>query len=107
MPRPTVSVTTLSPQFVGQPLILQCRVTTVRGIESRVDITWKTSNSRIIRRITGKAATTLSTSLLYTDYYIISRLNTNDDGKTYQCEVVINSRLTITATSNIVLDAIG
>ena len=93
--------------MVGQPLTLQCSVTAVRGIESRTHIVWRSSNSTIIRRVTDVMVTTLSTSLLYTDYYTISQVNTDDDGRLYQCEVVINSNTPVTATSEIVLDVIG
>lgn len=93
--------------MVGQPLTLQCNATTVRGIESRVDIVWMTSNGTIIRRMLGITATTMNTSLVYTDYYTISQLNTDDDSRTYRCEVVINSSPPVITTSEIVLDVIG
>ena len=50
VPIPTVSVTALNTQTVGQSLTLQCEVTTVRGITSRVDIVWSSGGS-ILRRI--------------------------------------------------------
>ena len=106
MSPPTVSVTSLSSQQVGQPLALQCNATTVRGINSTVDIVW-TSNSMIIKRINDVMPTTMTTSQVYMDSYIISQLSTDDDGKIYQCEVVINSTPSVAATNDIVLDVIS
>ena len=49
VPPPTVLVTAPNNQTVGQSLSLQCEVTTVRGITSRVDIVW--SSGTVLRRI--------------------------------------------------------
>ena len=40
VPTPTMSVTVLNTQIVGQSVTLQCEVTTVRDITSRMDIVW-------------------------------------------------------------------
>ena len=48
-----------------------------------------------------------STSQVYTDSYTITQLNTSDDGRTYQCEVVIHSSTPVTAMGDIVLDVDG
>lgn len=48
-----------------------------------------------------------STSQVYTDSYTITQLNTSDDGRAYQCEVVIHSSTPITAMGDIVLDVDG
>ena len=106
MSPPTVSVTSLSSQQVGQPLTLQCNATTVRGIKSTVDIVW-TSNSTIIKRMNDVMPTAMTISQVYMDSYIISQLSTDDDGKIYQCEVVINSTPSVAATNDIVLDVIS
>ena len=106
VPAPTVSVTAPNTQTVGQSLTLQCEVTTVRGITSRVDIVWR-SGGTVIRRINGVSSTTMDNSLVYTDSYTISQLSTADDGRVYQCEVVINYGLLIQDDDNIVLDVTG
>ena len=100
VPTPTVIVTTPNTQTVGQSLTLQCEVTTVRGITSRVDIVWS-SGGIVLRRING---TTPTTRLVYTDSYNISHLNTTDDGRMIQCEVVINTSPSVMATGSITLD---
>ena len=89
---------------MGQTLTLQCEVTTVRGITSRVDIVWS-SNDIVLRRINDTIATTMDNSLVYTDSYNISQLSTTDNGRVIQCEVVINANPQVMAS--ITLDVIG
>ena len=103
---PNITVTTFSTQTVGQSLSLQCGVTIVRGITSRVDIVWS-SNGIVLRRINGTIATTVDNSLVYTDSYNISQLSTTDDGRVIQCEVVINASPPVMATDNITLNVMG
>ena len=91
---------------MGQLLALQCEVTTVRGITSRVDIVWS-SNGIVLRRINSTIATTMDNSLVYTDSYIISQLSTTDDGRVIQCKVVINASPPVMATDNITLNVMG
>ena len=93
-------------QTVGQSLTLDCSVTTVRGITSIVDIVWS-SNDTELERMNGVSSTTMDNSLVYTHNYTISQLSTTDDGRVIQCEVVINSSPTVTATGNITLDVMG
>ena len=104
VPTPTVNVIAPSTQTVGQSLTLQCEVTTVRGITSRVDIVWS-SDSTVLRRINNTTATTMGNSLVYTDSYTISQLSTADDGRVIQCEVVITANPL--ARDSITLDVTG
>ena len=106
VPTPTVSVTALNTQTVGQSLILQCEVTTVRGITSRVDIVWSSDGTEL-ERMNNVSSATMDNSLVYTDSYTISQLNTTDDGKVIKCEVVINARPQIISANNITLNATG
>ena len=107
VPTPTVSVTASTNQTVGQPLILHCNVTVVRGITSGIDIQWLVDGSEL------KAVTNVSSTLemddmkLYMDSYTINELSTNDDGKTYQCKVLINSDPLVMATDNFILNVTG
>ena len=96
----------LDTQTVGQSLTLQCEVTTVRGITSRVDIVWS-SNGTVLRRMNDTTATTMDNSLVYTDSYTISQLSTTDEGRLIQCEVVINASPLVMANNNITLDVTG
>ena len=96
----------LDTQTVGQSLTLQCEVTTMRGITSRVDVVWS-SHYTILRRINDTIGTTIDNSLVYTDSYTISQLSTTDDGRVIQCEVVINASPSVIATTSNTLDVIG
>ena len=93
-------------QTVGHSLTLQCEVTTVRGITSRVDIVWS-SGGMELERMNSVSSTTMDNSLVYTHNYTISQLNTTDDGRVIQCEVVINTSPPVTATDNITLNVTG
>ena len=91
-------MTVLNTQIVGQSVTLQCKVTTVRGITSRVDIVWSSNNV---------SSTTMSNSLVYTDYYNISQLSTTDNNRVIQCEGVINANTSVMARDSITLDVTG
>ena len=106
VPTPSISVTALSTQIVGQSVALQCKVTTVRGITSRVNIVWS-SDGIELERMNIVSSTTMSSSLVYTDYYNISQLNTTDDDRVIQCEVVINANTPVMAKDSITLDVTG
>ena len=93
-------------QTVGLSLTLQCEVTTVRGITSRVDIVWS-SDVTELERMNNVLSTTMDNSLVYTHSYTISQLNTTDDGKVIQCEVVINASQTVMANNGIRLYVTG
>ena len=103
VPTPTVSATALNTQTVGQSLTLQCEVTAVRGITSRVDIVWS-SGGTALKMMNGVTSTTLDDLLVYTDSYTISQLNTADEGRLIQCDVVINA---VMASDRTMLDVTG
>ena len=104
VPHPTVHVTALSTQTVGQSLTLQCEVTTVRGITSRVDIVWSSGGTEL-NRTNDVSSTTMGNSLVYTDSYTISQLSTTDDDRMIHCQVVINASQLGAAT--VILDMNG
>ena len=99
---PTVNVTDPGTQTVGSLLTLQCNVTTVRGITSRVDIVWS-SGSMELERMNGVSSTTMDNSLVYTHSYTISQLSTTDYGRVIQCEVVINTSPSVMAADSVTL----
>ena len=106
VPPPTVLVTAPNTQIVGQSLTLQCEVTTVRGITSRVDIVWS-SGSTELNRTDNITLTTMHNSQVYRDSYAISQLSTTDDGRVIQCEVVINTSPPIQSDDKNALDITG
>ena len=93
-------------QTVSQSLTLQCEVTTVRGITSRVDIVWSSDGTEL-KRMNNVASTTMDNSLVYIDSYTISQLNATDDGRVIQCEVVINTNPSVMASDSITLNVTG
>ena len=99
-------MTALDTQTVGQSLTLQCEVTTVRGITSRVDIVWSSGGTEL-ERMNDTTATTMDDSLVYTDSYNIATLNTSDNNRVIECEIVIDVDPIVTANGTIMLDVIG
>ena len=106
VPDPTLSLTIPNTQTVDQSLMLQCEVTTVRGITSRVDVIWSSSGT-VLKRINGTTAVAMDNSLLYTEFYTILQLNTADDDRVIQCEVVINATPLVMANDDIILNVTG
>ena len=93
-------------QTVGQSLTLQCEVTTVRGITSRVDIVWSADGGMLERTSLTSSSMTTDT-MIYTDAYTISTLSTDDEGRVYECEVEINATTPVIANDYITLDVTG
>ena len=103
-----VNVTASNTQIVGQSLTLECSVTTVRGITSRVDIMWSSDDGLQLKRIEGVIVNySMDNLVVYTTRYTISQLSTTDENRAYQCEVVINSNSTISASGNVTLNVTG
>ena len=105
-PPPAVSITNLNNQTVGQSLILQCEVTTVRININRVDIVWS-SDGKDLKRMNNVSSTTVDNSLVYTNSFTISQLNTTDDDRVIQCEGVINANPLVMVNDNIILNVTG
>ena len=92
---------------MGQSLTLECNVTTVRGITSRVDIVWS-SNDVKLKKIEGiQPSLTKNNSIIYTDSYTISQLGTVDEGRTYKCGIIINQVFPIIVNNSIILDVMS
>ena len=102
-----MTVTAPNTQIVGQLLILECNVTTVRGITSRIDIEWSIGNVMLQRTEGVDATSTASDFVVYTNIYNISQMSTFDDGRVYQCKVIINTIPQLMATDSVTLDVTG
>ena len=102
-----VTVTAPNTQIVGQSLILECSVTTVRGITSRIDIEWSTGNTILQRMKRISVSSITSDSIIYKNIYNISQISTLDDGRVYQCKVIINTFPQLMATDSATLDVTG
>ena len=94
--------------IVGQPIMLECTVTTVKGITDQVDIVWNNTNSgKEWKRENVNISMEDSSSVVYRDCFNISQLATNDNNVTYKCEVIINSSSLIMAANNTTLHVTG
>ena len=87
---------------IGDPLTLDCTVTTVRGISSSVDIIW-TTGGRVVRRVYNITADIENDYAIYTDSFEISSLSAIDNGREYQCTVVINAHQKVNDSDHIAL----
>ena len=82
-------------------------MTTVRGISDRVDVVWSRDGVELEKRevVSGSVSSTLDNFAVYVDFYVITELSTtDDDGKMYTCEVIINTRPPIMAAGTITLN---
>ena len=104
VPSPTVQVTAPNTQIVGQSQTIECEMTTVRGITSRVDIVWS-SNGVYHERTTGISGYASGDSLVYTNSYTISQLSMDDDGRAYRCTGMIVANTT--ASNSVTLHVNG
>ena len=102
-----VMMTTLNEQIVGQPLMLECVMSTPRGINSRVDIVWTRDGVEVERINDVSSNFSSSEVVVYTNIYTIPLLGTYDDDVVYECEVIINSSSPFRIKNNIILDVIG
>ena len=100
-------MTTLSEQIVGQPLMLECAMSTPKGISSRVDVVWSRDGVEVesINDITSNFSS--PEVVVYTNIYTIPLLSTYDDDTVYKCEVIINSNPLFRIKDNETLDVIG
>ena len=79
----------------------------MRGITSRVYIVWS-SNGLELRKIEGIVSNlTQDNSVIYMDSYTIPQLGTVDEGRTYQCGIIINQEIPIIVNGAITLDVTG
>ena len=87
---------------IGDPLTLDCIVTAVRGISSSVDIIW-TTGDRVVRRVYNITADVEYDYAIYTDSFEILSLSAIDNGREYQCTVVINAYQPVNSSDYITL----
>ena len=103
-----MTITAPDKQTVGQSLTLECSVTAVRGITSRVDIVWRRNGTEVVETMEGVSVSfTTDSSVIYTDTYMIMEVSTDDDGREYQCQVVINTSPPVMEDNSVTLDVMG
>ena len=82
--------------------MLDCTVTAVRGISSSVDIIW-TTGGRVVRRVDNITADIENDSAIYTDSFKIPSTSATDNGREYQCTVVINASQPVYNSDEVIL----
>ena len=103
---PTVNIRALENQTVGQSLTLECElVITDDFIMRSISIIWS-GDGMELQRMNDVSPTAVGSSLVYTDSYSISQLNTADDGRMIQCEANISTTSAL-YNHSITLDVIG
>ena len=106
VPIPSVSVAILTNQSVGEPLTLYCNVTTVRGINSTVNIIWLRDGSELEMQDINSPITS-NNMQLYMTSYMIDHLSATDNKRVYQCRVLIYSNPLVMASNNLTLNVTG
>ena len=72
-----------------------------------MDIEWNIGNT-ILQRIEGVNVTfTANDFVIYGNNYTILQVSTSDDGRIYQCKVIINTSPKLIHIENITLDLTG
>lgn len=85
-------MTALSKQNLNDSLLLECNITTVRGITNSMDIVWR-ANGTVIKRKNNTSGYLVNNSVVYTDVY--HTFNVGDGVTLYQCQGVINGSTAI------------
>ena len=107
VPVPSIEIIALNNQTVGQSLTLESTITTVRGITSRADIVWNSNGVELKRITNANTSLTINDSELYKDTFNIPLLSTSDDGRVFQCEMIIMTTPSIIATNDVTFDVTG
>ena len=103
----TLGNDTMNGLTIGDSLTLDCTATAVRGISSSVDIIW-TTGGRVVRRVNNIMPDMGNDSAItYTDTFEISSLSAIDNGRVYQCTVVINASPQVFSSDRITLSVSG
>lgn len=93
-----VNVPTTTDFIVGEALILRCVASAMTSITDLLTFIWS-SNNTVLRRVDQTEE--------IRDHYVISQLNTSNEGQEYMCEVIINSIIPERVNSTIELTLIG
>ena len=105
VPDPTVRITPLTTQIVGQSLTLECSGIIVRGITSNVAFQWRHDGSTV--NTTSVLTATMDNSLVYRVSYTISQLSTSDDNDMYICRLIVRSSPSVRDIVAVTLDVTG
>ena len=97
-----MDIAILTTPRVGEQLVLECSVTTIKGIVFRVDIEWRNSFNILIGKVEGAdVVSSDEDSERYTDRYTIPQLSANEMANVYRCTGVINTDPPLRVTSDV------
>ena len=92
---------------IYHPFTLQCNAIIEEDIVSRVDIIWTTGDTQVRRVNNITSNININSTFVYNDSFVIPSLNISDIGSVYQCEVLINSIIPITANADFIIPIPG
>ena len=98
--QPVVSLTAVNNPTVGQPLVLECTVTTACNIRGEVTIVWSVDGVELRSTRGVDVSSCTESSVVYVENYTIPQLCKSDNKRLYQCEVMINTSVLATAAAN-------
>ena len=93
--------------MVSKPLTLECSVNVSRYATDIISFVWSTESRTLSVRDGVTIGYFEDNHVVYASTYTIPQLSTTDDGRVYQCEVVINTSPLISSSSNVTLDVTG
>ena len=104
VPTPNIQVTAPSNQTGGQPLTLQCNITAVRGITSRVEVIWLDGSTTVRRMSNITAATITDNTTVYSDSLTIPSLTITHNNRSYTCQALIHATPLLVVSHNLTLN---
>ena len=101
---PIVSLTAVNSLTVGQPLFLECTVNIACIIRGEVTVVWSVDG---VELESTRSVNYTESSVVYVENYTIPQLHKSDNGKLYQCEIMINTSVLVTAAANLTIALSG
>jgi len=89
-----VDITVRNTPRVGENIMLECSVTTIKDIAFRVDIEWRDNLNELLSKVDGVPVVSSGEDTdheQHLDVYTIQRVSASDNGNTYRCTGVINT----------------
>ena len=107
---PDVEIKILTTPRVGEPLTLECIVTTMKDIVFRVDIEWRDYFYTRLSNMEGVDVEHVATddqTERRTFRYRVPQLNTNQNSNVFHCTGIINTDPPLSRTSMVIISANG
>ena len=105
-----MDIAILTTPRVGEQLVLECSVTTVKDIVFRVDIEWRNNFHTVISKVEGVdvvSSDEVTETERHLDKYTVPQLNVNEMANVYRCAGVINTDPPVRVTSSVTVSAHG